>query len=284
MISAANAQYAPQKGDFATEIGFAPFHSKGNDGKTFKLNEGMFKVRYFLTDKDALRLKLGVGIDNSSNTKTENSTVPENIANQPIWNSITEYNDKLTKFSFAIGYERHLFVSGRFDVYAGAEFGYQMTSASGDKSVNKFTTQYDEDKNIASTTAQIDNYEYTDKQAEGKEVSSHSFVGGVFAGLDFYVYKGLYLGAELGISFKSGKTPNYYESYNTSEVTKNKSGVETYSKYVTYSGDTGNRVETKYDGQKTTTTTTQTQISSNEKTTTKLEFYVEPVIRLGWRF
>ena len=83
------------------------------------LNEGMFKVRYFLTDKDALRLKLGVKIDNSSTTTTDGET-PVDLKDAKVWNSVTEINKKNTEFSFMLGYERHLAVSGRFDVYVGA--------------------------------------------------------------------------------------------------------------------------------------------------------------------
>ena len=45
-----------------------------------------------------------------------------------------------------LGYERHLAVSGRFDVYVGAEFGYKINKYSGDLAYNEFTTNYDADK------------------------------------------------------------------------------------------------------------------------------------------
>lgn len=35
-----------------------------------------------------------------------------------------------------LGYERHLAVSGRFDVYVGAEFGYKINKYSGDLAYN----------------------------------------------------------------------------------------------------------------------------------------------------
>lgn len=49
-----------------------------------------------------------------------------------------------------LGYERHLAVSGRFDVYVGAEFGYKINKYSGDLAYNEFTTNYDADKKISS--------------------------------------------------------------------------------------------------------------------------------------
>lgn len=290
MVSVANAQYAPQKGDFATEIGFTPFNT--DNGQSFKLNEGMFKVRYFLTDKDALRLKLGVRIDNSSETITDGKT-PADLTNTYAWNSTTEINKKNTTFSFMVGYERHFAVSGRFDIYAGAEFGYKMNKYSGDVDYNKFTTYYDADQKVTGTTAESFNAEATDCQISYdsnsgnvnlSSASKNAFVGGVFAGVDFYVYKNLYLGAELGISFESGKSPNYYYDSNFSSVTRNSEGKELSSTFVSYSGESGTTVTTTVQGNTTNTQTENSRVRSNETTTTKLNFYVEPAIRLGWRF
>lgn len=293
LSSVANAQYEPKKGDIATEIGFTPFNT--DDGKSFKLNEGMFKVRYFLTDKDALRLKLGVKIDNSSTTTTEGET-PVDLTNQTVWNSTTEINNKNTEFSFMLGYERHLAVSGRFDVYVGAEFGYKINKYSGDLTYNKSETQYDGDKKLVSTTQKSLTVESTDCQITGSSQvgnnlvintankSNNAFVGGIFAGADFYVYKNLYLGVELGISFESGKSPNSYYDYNWSYQKWNSDGNETYSKYVNFSGETGTTTTTETQGNTTTSVTANNGVVQTETTTTKLKFYVEPAIRLGWRF
>ena len=296
MTSVANAQYEPKKGDIATEIGFTPFNTK--DGESFKLNEGMFKVRYFLTDKDALRLKLGVKIDNSSTTTTDGKT-PVDLKNAEVWNSVTEINKKYKEFSFMLGYERHLAVSGRFDVYVGAEFGYKINKYSGDLTYNKYTTTYDGDQKIAHKTQTSLTAESTDCQIKDDSSvdtngnpdinteykSNNAFVGGIFAGADFYVYKNLYLGVELGISFESGKSPNSYYDYNGSYQTWNSDGKETYSRYVNYSGETGTKITTTTpQGNKTEIETVNNKVTQRETTTTKLNFYVEPAIRLGWRF
>ena len=150
LTSVANAQYEPKKGDIATEIGLTLFNTE--DDQSFKLNEGMFKVRYFLTDKDAIRLKLGVDIDNSSNTQTGGYT-PNEIKSATVNSWTKEINNKSSKFSFRLGYERHFAVSGRFDVYAGAEFGYEICKNSGDATYSKFSTTYDSDKKISKTEA-----------------------------------------------------------------------------------------------------------------------------------
>lgn len=293
LTSVANAQYEPKKGDIATEIGLTLFNTK--DDRSFKLNEGMFKVRYFLTDKDAIRLKLGVDIDNSSETTTDEKN-PVDPANEKVWNSVTETNKKNTRFSFMLGYERHLAVSGRFDVYVGAEFGYKINKYSGDITYNKSETKYDGDKKLEYTTQTSLTAESTDCQITGSNLgddnpvintankSNNAFVGGIFAGADFYVYKNLYLGVELGISFESGKSPNSYYDYNSSYQKWNSDGKETYSQYINYSGETGTTTTTTTQGNTTTSITANNKVSQNETTTTKLKFYVEPAIRLGWRF
>ena len=191
-----------------------------------------------------------------------------------------------------LGYERNLDVSGRFDVYVGAEFGYKINKYSGDLAYNEFTTNYDADKKISSIEQVSATAEATDCQiywynGDIQYVSSRSsnaFVGGLFAGADFYVYKNLYLGAELGISFESGKSPNYYYDYNSSVVSWNSQGTETSSKYINYSGETNTTVTTTTSGNTTNIETTNGIAKTKETTTTKLKFYVEPAIRLGWRF
>lgn len=284
MVSVANAQYAPQKGDFATEIGFAPFHSKGNDGKTFKLNEGMFKVRYFLTDKDALRLKLGVGIDNSSDDNTETNFT--SYPNESESTTTTETNSKKTEFKFALGYERHFKTIKRLDIYAGAEFGYSTTSYSGDKSTYTVSKNYQnngDDKSLASVTTTNSMQDYSDRNPEGQK-SVNEFFGAVFAGADFYIYKGLYLGAELGLKFSSGKNPDCFSTEDYSSVIQDAKGKTLYSEVSKkYNGVEIFKRVTQSDGTVTETKNDNVNISS-EKTTTKLEFYVEPAIRLGWRF
>ena len=70
------------------------------------------------------------------------------------------------------------------------------------------------------------------------------------------MYKNLYLGAELGISFESGKSPNYYYDNNSSVVSWNSQGTETSSKYINYSGETNTTVTTTTSGNTTNIETT----------------------------
>lgn len=279
-VTTATAQELPKKGSIITEIGFTPFKSSG---ETFKLNDAMLKFRYFVTDKDVVRLKLGVGIDNNT---TDNATFthPQDLSGNNV--QVEDYSKKTTNkksdIQIMLGYERHFAPTGRFDVYAGAEIGFEWNNRSGSIEENELTTSYSNSK-LDYTTQTAKNTDYTDMTPDG-ELSSHAFKGGVFAGLDFYIYKGLYLGTELGISFTSGKSPNGYSSYNYSSVTTNSSGVVTYALNESYSGDTGLTTTNTTINNHTTTTVYAQQASTMERSATKLKLYVEPAIRLGWKF
>lgn len=279
-VTTATAQELPKKGSIVTEIGFTPFKSSG---ETFKLNDAMLKFRYFVTDKDVVRLKLGVGIDNNT---TDNATFthPQDLSgnNVQVVDNSTKTTNKKSDIQIMLGYERHFAPTGRFDVYAGAEIGFEWNNRSGSVETNGLTTGYSNSK-LDYTVQSARNTDYTDMTPDG-ELSSHAFKGGVFAGLDFYIYKGLYIGTELGISFTSGKSPNGYSSYNSSTVTTNSSGVVTYAQNESYSGDTGLTTTNTTINNNTTTTVRAQQASTTERSATKLKLYVEPAIRLGWKF
>ena len=279
-VTTATAQELPKKGSIVTEIGFTPFKSSG---ETFKLNDAMLKFRYFVTDKDVVRLKLGVGIDNNT---TDNATFthPQDLSgyNVEVVDNSTKTTNKKSDIQIMLGYERHFAPTGRFDVYAGAEIGFEWNNRSGSVEENGLTTGYRNSK-LDYTEQSAKNTDYTDMTPDG-ELSSHAFKGGVFAGLDFYIYKGLYIGTELGISFTSGKSPNGYYSYNESSVTTNSSGVVTYAQNKSYSGDTGLTTTNTTINNNTTTTISAQQASTTERSATKLKLYVEPAIRLGWKF
>lgn len=78
MAPAAIAQdeFAPEKGDFGVELQFNPF---SNDYTTFRDSEYGLTGRYFITNKDAIRLNIGFGvhkdIDNTDYETSENNFV-----------------------------------------------------------------------------------------------------------------------------------------------------------------------------------------------------------------
>jgi len=280
-----SAQYTPQKNDVAVEIGFTPFKSNGD---VFKLNEeAQFKVRWMISNKDALRFKLGVGIDNNTNTKdyTEgDKVIVDPTAPSTYTYGTQETKNKKTAFSINIGYERHFNLSDRIDLYAGGEVGFTTVSRSATENNNYVTEGYDAEGTLISTATWSENKEYTSMDAN-RNNSINQFTVAALTGIDFYVYKGLYLGAELGIKLATGKSAN--KGYYTQSIAM--TGYDYTAKTATssvmnYSSETGLTTGTTTVGSTTTTVNRYGAKELYETSNTSLKFYVEPAIRLGLMF
>ena len=291
-----SAQYAPQKNDISVEIGFTPFK---NNGDVFNLKDNAkFQVRWMFTDKDALRVKLGVGIDNNTE-KTEFSSGNKFVVNPTAATRYTygtsEAKNKMTSFSIAAGYERHFPLAQRLDLYAGGEFGVRTTSYSATVNGNSTVEDYDAAGKLTRNVTVIQDYEYTCRDATGRK-SLNEITVTAFSGIDFYVYKGLYVGAELGIQFATGTNPK--QSYYT--MTQSVAGYDITSS-AGISGNLSVSSETGLAVGSYTIGSTTTQINQyggndpisgvaypnkdlNETSNTSLKFYVEPAFRLGWKF
>lgn len=85
------------------------------------------------------------------------------------------------EFGFSVGYENHFKTYDRIDLFAGAEAGFSTRSV-----------KYDSHKAPGGYT---------------------SFGVGVFTGINFYVYKKLYIGTEIGLNYNHYNW-NKYEEYN----------------------------------------------------------------------
>lgn len=215
-VNAQKESYMPEQGDFGVEIGFNPF---SNNYNTFDLINGV-KVRYFLSDADALRLNVGFNVDGDKNT-TELAS-KEYVSH---W--------RRGQFSLNLGYERHFNMTNRIDLYAGAQLGIIKNFASAKEEAP------DGAGGIMETT-----YSGADNQGN---FASFGFGAGVFTGIDVYLWKGLYCGAELGLRVSSS-SENDWER----EV-------------------------------KAGTTTTKTKVKGANRNMNG-GFYCEPAIRLGWTF
>lgn len=133
------------------------------NGHTFSM-DGL-KARYFFNEKNALRAKIGFDVTKNKNSKSDDA-----------YTSSTSGS-----FKFDIGYERHFDLAKRLDAYVGGELGVVRDFA---KSKN-----FTDDDNWTKV-----------KNADGAAVGFH--VAAV-TGLDFYVYKSLYIGAELNLGVES---------------------------------------------------------------------------------
>lgn len=187
MAPAAVAQdeFAPEKGDICVEVQFNPF---SNDYKTFDQGEFGLTGRYFITNKDAIRLNIGFGVHKDINN-VDAQDVNDN------WVTL-HHNTRKSNFNINLGYERHLVTKGRLDLYAGGQLGI------GFNSFGKTDEEFESDgKTIEKTWTNSD----------GQNYGSTNYMFGIFTGVDFYVYKGLYVGAELGVklAYNVGHQPKF---------------------------------------------------------------------------
>ena len=211
----AQNEYAPEKGEFSVELQFNPF---SNNFETFKIDQ--IKGRYFFTDKDAIRFGIGFGVH------TEKTTAdPDNASD--IWTKNREGN-----FSINLGYERTFLTYKRVNLYAGAGLGFELVS-----------------------TCQTTQNGYDDMLVKTRLYNAGSynlFTVNAFTGIDFYVYKGLFVGAELGIKVGFKNFPGQYT----------KGGVNDH-------GQWDDNLESDH---------------GSKSTNFDLGTYAEPALRLGYTF
>lgn len=168
-VSSAYAEesYAPEAKTFSLEVQFNPF---SNDFTTFRMDA--LRGRYYFSDKDAVRVGLGFGISTKTNTPD-----PDDHKNN--WTRTRNSN-----FNIELGYERNIYNYKRVNLYAGGalSFDYKSIAESRQSEVNN------------------NNRKSTDYSGD------YSFFAKAFTGVDFFIYKGLFVGAELNL--KIGVTSN----------------------------------------------------------------------------
>lgn len=256
LLAAGNlcAQSKPTKGSWSTEVQINPFDQ---NGETFTL-DGL-KVRYFFNEKNAIRLRVGVKSTSSTYTDEVSDEENERYYDQ-------EFKYKMGHFNIDLGYERHFDLWKRLDAYVGGSVGFGKNFAS--TNIDTYS------KSISNNGAYITEYTNTGKLKNGAIVdtngtsndifdyaqrASWNINAAIFAGLEFYLYKGLYIGTELGFGGESAKT-----------------------------------LKMEYDGTKITKTITNGQTQINEQTideestdnyhVTNFKTYIEPRLRIGITF
>ncbi len=190
------AQYTPIKGDFSTELSFNPFTT---DFKSLQLNGGKLKTSIFLSEKNALRL--GIAFEAKSQLSRETLLIPEEgkyETRQSYYYAKSVYNiDKEdytrtfdTRGGLSIGYERHFSNLERLDIYAGFEVEADVA----------WSKKEEYDKTPISEWSYNEQYVIGDYEDITKTTSLN--LGAklkLLTGANYYLYRSLYLGAELGI-------------------------------------------------------------------------------------
>lgn len=223
----------PEAGNFSVELQFNPF---SNDFETFGLDDMKFQGRYFFGNQDAVRFGLGFGV----NTEKTNNPDAEGIA------ADVYSKNRVGNFAIDLGYERHFYQSGRIDLYAGLGLGFALKSTCDTQ--NDVYTEY---------TKEGDDYQVLHETKHYNNGSFNEFNVNVFTGIDFYVYRGLFVGAELGLKVGFKTFPGEYSKggYVTNEQTGETHWSDSY------------------------------ESPKGDKTTSfNLATFVKPALRLGWTF
>ncbi|MCM1337516.1 MAG: outer membrane beta-barrel protein [Candidatus Amulumruptor caecigallinarius] len=231
MPAMAQEDFAPEAGDISLELQFNPF---SDNFETFKMER--LQGTYMFSEKDGLRFGLGLDLHNNKVTPSE-------------LNEDANTKNSYGSFSINLGYERHFYNYKRIDLYAGVEAVYTHRWAK--QTINSevgsgVTDPYTGNEIMIISTDEKFNYA-TDKDGKAFR-GGNDFRFNLFTGINFSVYKGLYVGAELGLGLGFEHDSWQYDKINTPGVPE----VETTK------GNKGNSFD--------------------------LEFYATPALRLGWTF
>jgi hypothetical protein len=260
--------YKLQKGSVTTELLFSPFSiNVGEDGIStgpFKMPE--LRVRVGLSNKLALRVNLGLDFGHDQIKKNINN-IYHNYYYEKIVETGTNTNkNNYTEFSIAPGVEYHFGKWERLSIYVGGEilFGLRTT-----KSTDEVDTRIDfyEGGEIKQTTNNISTLKTKNcipAYICGPWGCEYSYLqnGKIFlginalAGFDFYVYKGLYLGAELSLGYVHSFALKGTVKGKTTIVRNGITESETF-------------IDKKFD---------------DKIIAGKFAFKCNPMIRLGWKF
>lgn len=267
--------YLPD-GLFTLEWKFNPF-----DYEDKPKNMAQFTARMFLNEKSVVRLSVGVGFKRDKDEKEQKlDTRNVDSKNYDISNSNTTTINKETTLKIGAGYEYHFANSGRLDFYAGAEAGYLGRFYSATKETQTDKTSVSTTGTAKTTvTSTYDNFEYKKSNADRNKFNENGFYGTIFTGVDFFVYRKLYIGAELGVTFNMAKKANGTYTENKGEVITT-DGKQTANWSDSYASDTG--VTLHLDNIAKTYSRTAGNVDENTGNTMKV--YFEPTIRIGWMF
>lgn len=228
-LSAATKVDKPRSGSFSAEIQFNPFNQ---DNSTTVGGLDRLKVRWFVGASNALRLRLGFGFDSNKYT-------PDKDERDDVWGRARKAD-----FNLDLGWEHHWNVGKRASLYAGLQAGVVRHFASG-----KFQTS-DAGDGYTITNAVPKNWTSASEFKKGfADRANVGWTAGTFAGIDVYLYRGLYVGTEVAIDAESRRSLDVKVDQH-------------------YGKDGGGELYK----------------SADRERTTSLKYHVQPGIRLGWTF
>ncbi len=235
----ANAQESssrlPQKGDIATGVdlvGMIRFvgntMSSKTEGEAVAPFNGDFFVKYFVSDRIALRAHLGLGVENSMRRELVRDDEAYARDNASVAKKQDEERHRARNFSLGAGVE---FRKGlrRVQGYAGAEL---FVATGSDKYEFRHGNRITEN-NLNPTTALGVNTSYPYGPIERYlERSGRSISGGMalFTGVDYFISRSVSLGFEFSLSAR-GTTVKPYKSVSERRVPTPKDGASNYQQF-----------------------------------------------------
>ena len=256
-------------GAFVLTALFASAQDSGND----YLPDGVLTVEWRFNPFDYE--------DKPKNMAQVNARLFLNEKNYVAENSNKTTIDKETSLKIGLGYEYHFAYTGRLDMYAGVEAGYlgRFYSATQETKTNTTNVSTSGTTTQSTFTDFYNNLDYKKSNASRTKFNENGFYGSVFLGADFYVYKKLYVGAEMGICFNMAKKANGTYTSDKGQV-KTVDGTQTENWTEKYSSDTGATL--RLDNISKTYKTTYDTVVENSGN--NIRVYIEPAIRIGWMF
>jgi len=281
-VAQTESGYKLGKGDVTTELQLSLLGTKASwyydnntdeEGYIFSgpISMNGLSLRFALSDKWAFRTSIGLDFGHKYNKVDIDDSV--------IYYSTREFTkgkstnkSNYTQFMIAPGLEYHFGNWERMSVYMGGEVFFGMRLTQSDYSVKSTTEVIERDWSGEWVFKQKEEYESSFKTKNcakwgGDWNPRYEQNGAMFfgiklvTGMDFYVYKGLYLGAELGLGY-------YHEIALKGTATEQWKFIETNA-----DGDVIGSFEDKLE-----TKVNDTKGEGN------LNFYCNPMIRIGWKF
>jgi hypothetical protein len=270
------AQYKQEKGSFLPELQFSLFNVNTKidvDGEILDYSTGPFSMpgfrfRYFFTDRLALRTTINIDFDHDKVKRNIDETNEHYGGKEVITGEYTK-KDKSTEFSIAPGLEYHFGNWERMSVYLGGELFFGIRTTKNTIDLETEALYYSRDYNsgeyiFSGIRKQTSSFEAKNCTSNWTDhyVQNGKMVFGVsaLAGMDFYIYKGLYMGAELGLGYT-------YSTFLKGNVKENDEIIQTPVQ--------GAIIIDKYNE----------EIKLEDKISNgNFSFKCNPMIRFGWKF
>ena len=260
--------YKFQKGAVATELNFSfislNFNSDGENFTTVPIMPGL-KLRVGLNNKWAFRanMQLDFGHNKINNNLDFND---EGNYWKIVRTGTSISKNNYTQFTLAPGFEYHFGMWERLSIYVGGEVlvGFRVSQGSFELDSRELLYQRDYYNNLelVRTTEIKGNIKTKNCYYSGSnyEQTGRMFFGiNALTGFDFYFYKGLFLGAELGLGY-----------------------THSYALKGTAKGEYESKIKTPNGG--STNFDTIDEIFDTKISGGNFGFRCNPMIRLGWRF